>query len=125
MNELQYNAVPSPTSGDVERAIAANDSQILKQLVVGVALHWSDVNEAERTCVILCRHSNEEVRGNAILGFGHLARRFGVLSPSLEAVIEAGMRDESGYVRGQAWAAADDVNHFLGWDIKCYEQGEV
>ena len=114
----QYNKAPVPTSDDVGDAIARNDSLVLRQMVIGVALHWHDLAEAERVCARLSDHSNEEVRGNAILGLGHLARRFGSLSLDLSSVISEGARDESEYVRGQAWAAADDVNHFLGWEIK-------
>jgi hypothetical protein len=59
------------------------------------------------------------VRGNAVLGFGHLARRFrrldeGVVRP----IIENALLDADPYVRGQADAAADDVAHFLGWKVK-------
>ena len=50
---------------------------------------------------------------------GHLARRFGVLDEGLvQPVLEAGLEDVSRFVRGQANAAADNLEHFLGWRIR-------
>ena len=52
--------------------------------------------------------------GNAIPGFGHIARIHGLLNEStVKPVIEAALRDESEYVRGQANSAANDVAFFL------------
>jgi hypothetical protein len=56
------------------------------------------------------------VRGNALLGFGHLARRFHTIPnrASVAAAITAGLADADASVRGQAEAAADDFRQFIG-----------
>ncbi|HEY1083642.1 MAG TPA: hypothetical protein VGE29_15380 [Prosthecobacter sp.] len=95
----------------------------MKRFVIGAALYWNNRNAIEALCSTLSRHPHEEVRGNAILGFGHIARRFEDLAKPFKEAIEAGLADESRYVRGQAWAAAEDLNHFLGWDVEMHPNG--
>lgn len=87
----------------------------LPGILVAVALHESDLVWAQAYCLALADHANEYVRGNAILGFGHLARRFGQLTEEARPVIQRGLLDASAFVRGQAEASADDVGQFLGW----------
>lgn len=75
---------------------------------------------AERICRKLAGHSHPNVRGNAILGFGHLARTAGIIwKPNdVRALVEAGLADPDEYVRGQAETAAGDLRHFLKWKLK-------
>ncbi|HEX5999556.1 MAG TPA: hypothetical protein VFZ16_09195 [Hyphomicrobiaceae bacterium] len=57
------------------------------------------------------------MRGNAILGFGHIARRLRRLDRRIvQPIIHAGLDDDEAFVRGQADAAMDDTMHFLEWD---------
>ena len=113
----QYREIPNPTEHEVEGALSANESDSLKVLVIGAALHWGDRVAVENLCSRLGAHQNEEVRGNAILALGHLARRFEMLSSHFRFAIRKALSDESKYVRGQALAAADDVEIFLGWEL--------
>ncbi len=84
--------------------------------VLSAALHSDDLAWAEQLCVRLAGHAHEQVRGNAVLGLGHLARRFGRLTEGRVApLMAAALHDTSAYVRGQAAAAADDLEQFLGW----------
>lgn len=104
--------------GDIEAALDRNEPEELLVAVLSAALHGSDPEWAEGVCAKLAAHEHFNVRGNAILGFGHLARIHGRLSRAVTLpIIEAGLRDAHEYVRGQAEAAADDVEHFLGWSI--------
>jgi hypothetical protein len=58
------------------------------------------------------------VRGNALAGFGHLARRFGMLDRRrVQRLIEIGLHAHHEYVRAQAESAADDVETFLSWKL--------
>ncbi|HVV82145.1 MAG TPA: hypothetical protein VHE35_03670 [Kofleriaceae bacterium] len=61
----------------------------------------------------LSAHRDEIVRGNAILAFGHLARLFRRASDEGVSIVRRALRDPSPYVRGQAWAAASDLRHYL------------
>jgi hypothetical protein len=104
-----------------EEALACANGDMpcdLHVVVVGVAFYEVDADFAEEFCLRLVSHDSDNVRGNAILGFGHIARRFGKLeSEQIRSLVERALKDESDYVRGQAWAAASDITHFLGWSI--------
>jgi hypothetical protein len=59
------------------------------------------------------------VRGSALLGFGHLARRFRELDAGrVRPLLLAGLADPDPWVRGQADAAADDAEFYLGWRVR-------
>ena len=75
---------------------------------------------AESVCRELAAHEHPQVRANALLGFGHLARTAGVIwkPKEVRAAVEAGLVDPNPTVRGQAEAAAMDLRHFLGWKLK-------
>ncbi|MBL8626968.1 MAG: hypothetical protein JNK64_37110 [Myxococcales bacterium] len=98
-------------------AIARDDVAHLQSGIVAAALNEADYAAAHRMCVVLSGHRDEHVRGNAILGFGHLARRIGEVSPGDERIVRAGFFDASGHVRGHARSAADDIRMFAGLDV--------
>ena len=96
-------------------AIATDDVARLPVLIVAAALNEEDRSIIESACIELSNHTNETIRGNAILGFGHIARRFRVVGAGVQEIVRRGMKDASEYVRGQAYAAADDLECFLGF----------
>jgi hypothetical protein len=115
----RYETIPEYSADEVATALDAADPAELLYVAVSVAL-YGEPTWAAKVCERLARHSNFNVRGNALLGFGHLARLHrgaGLSRPVVKALIEAGLRDADPYVRGQADAAADDLEHFLQWDI--------
>jgi hypothetical protein len=61
---------------------------------------------------------DEVARGNAILGFGHLARLFGRLGDESPGIVKRGLVDTSTYVRGQAYAAAGDLQNSLSIEVR-------
>ena len=95
-------------------AIAIDDRDSLPALIVAAALYEADRLVVENACVALSAHSDEVIRGNAILGFGHIARRFRAIGEGVQDIVTRGVTDSSEYVRGQAYAAADDLECFLG-----------
>jgi hypothetical protein len=99
-------------------AIEANDPGILAPRIIAAALYEDDFDTVHSACVKLSSHLDEVVRGNAILGFGHLARLFGRLGEEAPAIVKRGLADESAYVRGQAYAAAGDLQHFLDIELR-------
>lgn len=104
------------TEADVEAAIARDDPAELLYVPIAVSLAPPGRVWAEQVCLRLARHHNATVRGNAILGLGHLARTFRFLNRSaVQPIIEGGLKDADAYVRGQTEAAADDIEWFLGW----------
>ena len=100
----------------VEQALQADDSAALLQAVIGVAMYDADWQYAQSLCIRLSAHPHFNVRGNAVLGFGHIARVHGHLDRVLvQPIIVAALQERDDYVRGQSFAAADDTAHFLGW----------
>lgn len=112
---------PFPDDGaiaDVEAAIARDLADELLHVPLRVSLDPPDCAWAQDVCLRLASHPHFNVRGNAVLGFGHLARTCGALDEArVKPVVEAALRDPDAYVRGQADAAAGDIEHFLGWRL--------
>lgn len=103
---------------EVEDAIERDDPIELMDVVLRVANDAADRAWAQSCCVQLSRHRNAHVRGNAIAGFGHLARRFGHLDPNtIRRRVDIGLHDGSPYVREQARSAAEDLHTFLEWEF--------
>jgi len=95
-----------------------DDPSELMDWILELARECDDRAWAENCCARLARHRNAMVRGNAMLGFGHLARRFGHLDPHrVKRLVETGLHDGSDYVREQARSAAEDLATFLAWEI--------
>jgi hypothetical protein len=114
-----YEDIPELSRADIEAAISDGSSENLSIAVLSAALYATDQDWAQAVCLTLSRHQDGNVRGNAVLGFGHLARIHGYLDEeTVKPVIEAALRDSDEYVRGQAWAAADDIEHFLMWKVQ-------
>lgn len=99
-------------------AIEANDPNVLGPMIIAAALYEDDFDVVYDACLKLSSHPDEVVRGNAILGFGHLARLFGRLRDEAPSIVKRGLVDDSNYVRGQAYAAAGDLQHFLGIELR-------
>ena len=115
---MKYETIDPMSENEAEAVIARNDAAELLYIPVAVGLHAERLDWAQDVCIRLASHPHYNVRGNAILGFGHLARRFGMLDRvRVEPLIRYALRDPDDYVRGHAVATADDVNHFLGWAI--------
>jgi hypothetical protein len=103
---------------DAEQAAASADPEAMLQAVLAVALHSEELVWAEAFCERFARHPDPSVRGSALLGFGHLARRFRELNAGkVQPLLEAGLADPDAWVRGQSESAADDAECFLGWRI--------
>jgi hypothetical protein len=111
---------PAPPGAAIEDrfefALLRDDPFELQDLIAEVALESDARVWAECCCAQLTRHRNAEVRGNALRGFGHLARRFGILDPNrVRPLIERGLHAHHEYVRREAESAADDLETFLAW----------
>jgi hypothetical protein len=100
----------------IQRALDSNEPEGLSRAVLAVTFHDQDWRYAQELCVRLSGHRHEIVRGNAVLGFGHIARTHRKLDRQIvRPIIARALKDKEGYVRRQAQAAKDDTEHFLGW----------
>lgn len=113
----------------ITAALARNDREELLLLPISLSMdppEETDPGLAEAVCLQLASHADPTVRGNAILGFGHLARTAGIIwkPKEVRALVEAGLADPDEYVRGQAEAAADDLHFFLKWKLEKPKRAE-
>jgi len=106
-------------SGVAEEVLERDDPVELMDWILEFSAESEDRDLAENCCVRLARHRNAMVRGGAMLGFGHLARRFGRLDAHrVKRLIDTGLHDGSDYVREQARSAAEDMKTFLAWKFE-------
>lgn len=84
---------------DVETVLARGAPDELLHVPVAVSLDPPDCAWAQDVCLRLAAHPHFNVRGNAVLGFGHLARTCGVLDEArVRPLVEAALRDPHEYV---------------------------
>ncbi|MEW4369377.1 CPCC family cysteine-rich protein [Paenibacillus kandeliae] len=87
-----------------------------KQMVDGLlalSLHAPDGAFAQHMMLRYVQHDNENVRGIAILGLGHIARIHGTVDKErVLPIVEQALQDRSEFVRGHADAAMDDIQLF-------------
>lgn len=122
MEDNTYKDVADVSRKELDIAIRQNNVDVRIRSVISIALYHEDAEWVTDVCKHISRHTDSTVRGNAILGFGHLARRFGSLDEAtVKPIIEQGLSEIDTYVSGQAWAAASDVTHFLRWKVSGFE----
>lgn len=106
------------TEQDVEDVIAKGDPEELLYVPIIVSMDPPDPEWSQEICLRLVDHDHWNVRGNAFLGFGHLARTTGQLDKDrVLPLVTSAMSDPNSYVRGHAQDAADDISHYLGWSF--------
>jgi len=115
----KYKQIRDLEPADVEEILHLGGPRELAYVPISLGLNATDPVWGQNVCISLATHADRTVRGNALLGLGHIARVHRWLDPTrAHALIEGGLRDESEYVRGQADCAADDVKMFLGWTVQ-------
>ena len=115
----KYEKIEELGKTEIKAAILRDNPDELLYAVLSAALYSEDSAWAEDVCIRLAAHEHYNVRGNAILGFGHIARIHEKLDEvKVKPLIESALEDESEYVRGQADGAKDDIKFFLRWRFK-------
>ena len=115
---LDYSDILPMTRADAVATVERGTPHEVAVALLSIALHEPELAWAESFCLGLVNHGNSHVRGNALLCFGHLARIHGrLIDDSIARIVTVGLRDKDKYVRGQAYAAADDLNHYLEWHV--------
>jgi hypothetical protein len=101
-----------------EALIAEDEPSSLRDIAREIGLEAADREWAQSCLIQLARHRDAEVRGNALEGFGHLARRFGRLDPGrVRRIVGIALVDPSESVREKARSAAIDLKTFLRWEF--------
>jgi hypothetical protein len=109
---------PAFSRAAVDEALQKDDTEVLRSAVVSVSLYSDDQEFAEHLCQTLAIHDDPIIRGNAILGLGHLARKHGSLDLiGAVPLLTMALGDANAYISGHAKSAVDDIQHFLSVDL--------
>lgn len=107
---------------DIEKVIEENKAEDLLYVPIVISMDSPDYEWSEKICISLSSHENFNVRGNAILGFSHLARTSGKLNlAKVLPIVSKALSDQSDYVRGQAQESAEDIKHYLKTKVPGYD----
>ncbi|WP_345534171.1 HEAT repeat domain-containing protein [Viridibacterium curvum] len=91
-------------------------------IVVGMNAPDCERTWCEEKCLALVSHPDFTVRGNAILGLGHIARTCRALDiEKAVPAIQTALNDPHPYVRGHADSAACDLQVYLGYVVPGYD----
>ena len=111
------------TEKDVEDVIERGDPEELLYVPIVVSMDPPNPDWSQQVCLRLVDHEHWNVRGNAILGFGHLSRTTGQLDKEVVLpLVMSALGDPHEYVRGHARDAADDIRNYLGWSFPAFEK---
>lgn len=106
---------------DVEAVLAEGKPEDLLYVPIVIGMNAPDCDRewAEEICYRLASHPDFNVRGNAVLGLGHIARTCRALNlPVALPVISRALTDAHDYVRGQAECAAEDLQTYLNVSLQ-------
>jgi hypothetical protein len=116
---IYENRETPQTAEDIARVVRQGPLDDLRWLPIGLSLDPPEGIFVERLCLLLANHPDVWVRGNALLGLGHLARVTGEIEPDrVKPVLIAALDDESGRVAECAAAAISDTRIFMGWKYR-------
>ncbi len=112
---MKYEATDALSHDAAEALAAAGGVPALSKALIALSLADPDLAWTTAFLLRFTTHASPNIRGNALLGFGHLARRFRSLPGAalVRAAIAAGLADGDAFVRGQADSASDDMASFL------------
>jgi HEAT repeat protein len=120
----KFQDLEAPAPKDVHAALLRNDAEELRLMAITIALSGLDFNLTQTVCIRLASFPDSQVRGNALVSLGHLARRFGQLDEqAVRPLIESALHDGDAYVRERAKSAADEIHQFLYWNIRGHDYG--
>jgi len=107
---------------DVEKVIEENKAEDLLYVPIVISMDSPNYEWSEKICISLSSHENFNVRGNAILGFSHLARTSGKLNlTKVLPIVSNALSDQNDYVRGHAQDTAEDIKHYLKTNVPGYD----
>lgn len=93
--------------------INSDEPDTIVKGLLSLALNADDGAFVQDLMVRYSQHKNENIRGIAILCFGHIARIHGTVNKELIIpLINDALKDESAFVRGHAHSALDDIELF-------------
>lgn len=99
------SAIKELKSGEAKRIINA---------LLALAFYEEDWKWVQDICIVYSNHSHSNVRGIAILCFGHLARIHGELElEKVLPIVKKALNDSNDFVSSHANSALDDIQLFI------------
>jgi hypothetical protein len=121
---IKFQDLDTFTELDVEEALRRNADGELPLVSITIALAAADPAYAQQVCLRLAADPRANVRGNALVSLGHIARRFRCLDElPVKTAVEAGLAEHDEYVRHSAQSAVDEIHQFLGWNFQNHVYG--
>jgi hypothetical protein len=113
-----YSPLPIFTDrSTIESVLAIGSIDELERLSLAVGQDFPNWKYAQDVCLQLAEHSDDNVRANACLGLGYIARIHRRLEKHLvKPVLLRELRSQTDR-RGQIEDAIQDINFFLGWQL--------
>lgn len=103
----------------IREMIEDDDPDELLYAPIYVSLNSPDFEWAQEICIELSCHPSPRVIENALLGFAHLARRFGKLNEKrVRPIIEQALFNEYPTIQAGAECAVMDTQHYLKWTYR-------
>lgn len=104
------------TIESIDQMLDSGDIAHMHEVPIAVSLNPPDCEWSLDVCIKLAVHPDPTIRGNAALGFGHLARTCPdvALDDIVAARLAAALDDTDSYVAGQALSAHEDIIQFRG-----------
>ncbi len=91
-----------------------NETENVIQGLLELAINADDPDFVQYIMVQYSENDNENIRGIAILCFGHIAKIHGKIDKELVlSIVNRGLKDDSSYVRGHSQSALDDINNHM------------
>ena len=112
------------TEEDVDVVLQRNDPDELLYVPIVVSMNadFCEPGWSEKICLQLAQHPHFNVRGNAVLGLGHIARTCRALTlEDAVPVIAAALTDHNAYVKDHAYNAVLDLHTYLDIIVPGFE----
>ena len=114
MDHGEYREVPAFERRAALAALDSGDVDRMVDALLGLALHDPDWKWIQDLCIRYSGHPHANVRGIAVLSFGHVARIHGKLETDrVLPILRRALQDPDPLVRGQAHSALADVQFFV------------
>ena len=94
--------------------ICSEDTKVVVNGLLSLAFYSSCRQQVENICIYFSENSNANIKGIAILCFGHLARIHGQLDlKKIMPIVKSNLDNQNVFIAGHAHSAKDDIETFL------------
>ena len=112
--KLVYTSIRALAPAEVDEIVSRGNRDELRYVAISVSMLSDDFDLGQSICLLLARHPDSTVRGNAVQSFGHLARRFRRLDLEVvEPIYRSALHDSDQYVREEADGMLGEIRHYL------------